>query len=141
MKIDHDEENNTLAYLIAGCVIEKDNKYLLVQEKLEKVHGLWNLPAGRVDFGENFEQAAVREAKEETGFDVEIIKKIDIFQDTVSEGVKHTFYTKITGGELKFPADELLDAKWFSYEDIVLMKDQLRHNWVLKAIDLIRLSE
>lgn len=138
MKIDHDDENNTLAYLIAGCVIEKDGKYLLVQEKLAKVYGLWNLPAGRVDFGENFEQAAVREAKEETGYDVEIIKKIDIFQDTVNEGVKHTFYTKIIGGELKFPKDELLDAKWFSYEDILLMKDKLRHNWVLKAIDQIK---
>ena len=55
-----------LVPVVAGCVIQKDGKYLLVQEKQQKVYGLWNLPAGHVDEGETFEEAAIRESQEET---------------------------------------------------------------------------
>ena len=61
--------------VVAGVVVEKDSKYLLVQEKKELVYGLWNLPAGKVDEGETVEEAAVREAKEEVGYKVRLIKK------------------------------------------------------------------
>lgn len=64
-----------LAGVVAGCVIKKDGNYLLVQERQPKVYGKWNLPAGHVDKDETIEQAAVREAKEETGYEVELIKK------------------------------------------------------------------
>ena len=125
-----------LAGVAAGAVIKRDGKYLLVQEKKPHVYGLWNLPAGKVDKGNTLEETAIREAKEETGFDVEIISKIGIFQKTAEEAVKHAFEAKIVGGELKFPEDELLDAKWFTFEEIEAMKDKLRNPWVLEAIIL-----
>lgn len=138
MKIEHDDENYAVSYLAAGCVIEKDNKYLLVQEKQKKVFGQWNLPAGRVDFGDSFEKTAVKEAKEETGYDVEIIKKIDIFQDRVDQPAKHAYLAKIVGGSLSFPDDEILDAKWFTYDEVSAMKDKLRDDWVIRSIELVR---
>ncbi len=120
--------------VVAGVVIKKDGKYLLVQEKQPNAYGLWNFPAGKVDVGETIEQAAVREAKEESGYDVEIIRKIDIYQDSASNPVGHAFEAKIVGGELKFQQEELLDAKWFTFDEIKNMKEKLRGNWIMEAI-------
>jgi len=120
--------------IVAGVVIKKDDKYLLVQEKQPTAYGLWNFPAGRVDIGDTIEQTAIKEAKEESGYDVELIRKIDIYQESVSEPPKHAFEAKIVSGDLKFPENELLDARWFTLEEIQSMKDELRGEWILQAI-------
>jgi len=122
---------------VAGVVLRQDEKYLLVQEKQPKAYGLWNLPAGKVDVGETLEEAAIREAKEEVGLDVELIQKIGIFQDTATEAVKHAFEAKIIGGELKYPEDEMLDAKWLTFEEVNEFKDKMRSNWVFDAINIV----
>lgn len=41
-----------MGIIVVGGVIEKDGKFLLVQEALEKVRGKWNLPAGQLDANE-----------------------------------------------------------------------------------------
>ena len=125
------------AEVVAGVVIKKDGKYLLIQEKKQRAYMLWNFPAGHVDVGESFEQAAIREAKEECGYDVEIIREIDIFQPIPTDAVQHAFEAKIVGGELKFPDDEILDAKWFTFEEIKKMENKLRGKWVLGAISIL----
>lgn len=130
------EKETIKADVVAGVVLKKDGKYLLVQEK-KKARGLWNFPAGRVDAGESFEETAIREAKEESGYDVELIREIDVFQSTPTDAVKHAFEAKIIGGELNFPEDELLDAKWFTFEEIKEMKDKLRSDWILGAISIL----
>ena len=49
------------------------------------------------------------------------------------------FSTKVLGGSIKYDPDEILDAKWFSYEDILSMKDQLRsEDLIIGAIDNVR---
>jgi 8-oxo-dGTP pyrophosphatase MutT (NUDIX family) len=48
----------------------------MVQEAKSAVRGLWNWPAGHLEEDETFQQAAIREVREETGFDVEIGKEI-----------------------------------------------------------------
>ena len=58
--------------VIVGAVIEKEGKYLLVQEAKESCRGKWNLPAGHLDPGETMADGAKREAKEETGCEVEL---------------------------------------------------------------------
>ena len=127
--------NITKAYVASGVVIKKDNKYLLVQENVGKIKGLWNLPAGKVEIGLSFAENAVKEAKEETGYDVKITREIGIFQKD-GESVRHAFEAEIVGGEFKFPKEEIMDAKWFSLEEIKKMKDKLRSDWVLGAIEL-----
>lgn len=125
-------------YVAAGVVVKQDGKYLLVQEKKPSAYGLWNLPAGRMEEGETIEGLAVKEAKEETGYDVELISHLDIFQgsDDGTSTCVHAFEAKIIGGELKVPED-MLDAKWFTYEEILKMKEKFRGLWQLKAIDLV----
>ena len=123
--------------VVAGVVIKKDGKYLLVQEKQERAYGLWNLPAGRVDVGDTIEETAIKEAKEEVGLDVELVRKLGIWQKTATEPPKHAFEVKIVSGELNYPEDEILDARWFSFEEIKKMKDKLRGEWILEAISIL----
>lgn len=114
--------------IVAGVVIKLDGKYLLIQENSPggKIHELWNFPAGKVDEGETIEAAAIREAKEESGYEVELIRKLDIFQADVQTPPKHAYEAKIIGGELAWPKDEILNAGWFTLEEIRGMKDKLR---------------
>lgn len=128
--------------VVAGCVIYHDGKYLLVQEKQPKVYGLWNIPAGHVDKGETIEAAAVREAQEETGYEVELGEKIDIYQEVVESPVRHAFTAKIIGGDLKVQPNEILDAKWFSFEEVtqMLKAGQLRVEWIYDAISRVQNS-
>ena len=123
-------------HIVAGVVLEQAGKFLLVQEKQAKAHGLWNWPAGKVDEGESIEQAAVREAKEECGFDIALVQKLGIWQANISTPPKHAFLAKIIGGELKYPEDELLDAKWFNPAEIVELgkQNKLRGEWIQDAI-------
>lgn len=126
--------------MVCGVVLQKDGRYLLVQERQPKAHGMWNLPAGRVDEGETLEQTAVREAKEETGYDVELGEHALVIHEAVERPVKHAFTAKIIGGELDFPEYEIMDAKWFTYDEILAMKGQLRNvEYVLGAIENSRI--
>jgi 8-oxo-dGTP diphosphatase len=123
--------------VVAACVIRNDSgEFLLVQEAQPKVYGLWNLPAGHVDKGESIELAAVREAKEETGLDVELIEKIGIWHGAVEEPIRHAFTVHVSGGELAAQAGEILDVKWFSYNKIAKMREEgkLRVEWIFDAI-------
>jgi ADP-ribose pyrophosphatase YjhB (NUDIX family) len=50
----------------------------------------WALPGGFVDYGESLEQAALREAKEETGLDVELIRQFHAYSDPGRDPRHHT---------------------------------------------------
>ncbi|MGB4900418.1 MAG: NUDIX domain-containing protein [Saprospiraceae bacterium] len=62
--------------LAAGGMVrrKKDHKYLFIYRR-----GWWDLPKGKLDDGENFRRAAVREVREEVGLDTIILKRM---QDT-----------------------------------------------------------
>jgi ADP-ribose pyrophosphatase YjhB (NUDIX family) len=130
------EKEVVMVPVVAGVVLRKGDKFLLVQEKNPRAYKLWNLPAGRVDVGDTIEQTAIKEAKEESGFDVRLIRELGIFQDTAQEAPKHPFEAEIIGGEIAFPADEILDARWFTLDEIENMKSELRGAWILKAIKM-----
>lgn len=124
------------AAVVAACLIKKDNKYLLVQEGNPKVYGLWNLPAGHVDKGEQIDTAAIREVKEETGFDVQLVKEIDLIHEGIGKSVKHIFSANIIGGEIYIDEDEIIDVQWLSFEEIEAKNEdnKLRNSWVWDVI-------
>ncbi len=131
------EKEIVMVPVAAGVVIKQDDKYLMVQEKQPKAYGLWNWPAGRVEVGDSIEATAIKEAKEETGYDVELIREIGVFHGALTGAVKHAFEARIIGGELALPEDEILDAKWFTPDEIRMTKDQLRSEWMLGALELM----
>ena len=102
--------------LVAGVVVKKDKKFLLVQEKLPKAYGLWNFPAGHVDSGEKLQETAKREAREETGLDLEVGKEVFVFNDGYAE--IHIFEANLMSGELKWDPNELLNVSWFTAKEV-----------------------
>lgn len=113
--------------VVAAVVLIREKKVLLVQEAFEAFRGQWNLPAGMVDLGETIEEAAVREAKEESGFDVKLIRQLLVMHQAIDRPVLHAYSAEITGGELQFDPEELLDAQWFDVDEVMKM-DGLRNN-------------
>lgn len=123
--------------VIVGGIIEKEGKYLLVQEAKKKCYEKWNFPAGHLDFNESLEQGAIREIKEETGCDVKLdgvcyvanrILEDDLF-------VMIVFNAKLINENIEFDKEEILDVKWFDYDEIVnQMESMLRGNYVRTAV-------
>ena len=127
--------------IIVGGVLEKDGKYLLVQEAQEKCYGKWNLPAGHLDPNETIIEAAKREIKEESGLDVELTGVCQIGNRKLEDGifVSVIFSTKVLSDDIKFGSNEILDARWFTYEELSSMKAQLRsEDLILGAINNVR---
>ena len=126
-----------MAHIIVGGIIEKDGKYLLIQEAKEKCYKKWNIPAGHLECNETLFEAAKREIKEETGCDIEITGICQIANKKLVDDlfVSIIFKTKLLSENINFNTNEILDAKWFSYEELQSMKDELRSSdLVINAI-------
>ena len=129
------DQNYITVKVSVNCIITANGKVLLVQQnRPEDVKGKWSVPGGKVDKEETFEEAVKREVKEETGLNVISSERLSIKQEKPHQTVKHIFKVK-AGGKIVFSKDELMDAKWFSLEEIKKMKDQLRKPWVLEVIE------
>src|SRR6266851_1185414 len=69
---------NSLVVGSSAVVVDDENRILL-QRRSDS--GNWALPGGTMDIGETFAQSAIREVKEETGFDVRIDRIVGIYSD------------------------------------------------------------
>ena len=80
----------------------------------------WALPGGFVDLGETVEEAAVREAAEETGLDVELVRQFHVYSDPARDPRFHTITTVFVarGRGALAAADDAADARVFSVEEI-----------------------
>lgn len=115
--------------VIAGCVVVKDNKILMVQEGLKGFYGQWNLPAGSTENFEKITDAAIRETYEETGLKVKLTGVLPIAERIINDKTFFAvrFVAEIESGELKVDNKEIIAAKWFSLEEIEQMtKETLR---------------
>ncbi len=68
-------------------IIEVEGGIVLIRRK-NPPYG-WALPGGFVDYGESLERAAVREAKEETSLDVELISQLGAYSDPARDPRQH----------------------------------------------------
>jgi len=110
-------------------LVEKDNKYLVIQEANEKWKGKWYLPGGGVKDDETSEAGGIRETLEETGFIVELVSVffVKYHSGFFNRKISVYYFGKITGGIIKtLPDDDSLAVKWIAYEE--LDKMPLRKN-------------
>ena len=113
--------------VIAGCVIVRDNKILMVKEAKKKCYGQWNFPAGHVDELEQITDAAVREAYEETGCSVKLTGVLPICCVDGDDGetrIMVRFTADILEENIKFDTDEILDVKWLPLEEVKNMTEK-----------------
>lgn len=123
--------------VIVGGVIERDGKFLLVQEAKEKCRVKWNIPAGHLDSNETIFDGAKREIKEETGCNVELTGILQIGNRVLEDDVLVSviFSTKLLDDNITYDSNEILDVKWFTWEELINMKDELRsYNWIINSI-------
>ena len=100
-------------------IIIKINEGILLIKRKNPPFG-WALPGGFVDYGESLEDAAIREAKEETGLNVELLSQFHTYSDPNRDQRMHTISTVFIAkaeGEPK-PADDAKDLAIFQKDSL-----------------------
>ena len=104
----------------AAVLVQSDGRVLLVRRVNQPFRGLWTLPAGFVDAGEDPAEAARRECLEETGLTVRVTHVVDVVA-----GREHprgadfiiVYAAEVLSGELA-AADDADLAEWFPLGDL-----------------------
>lgn len=101
---------------VAGLVSNGNHEILLVKSPRRG----WEYPGGMVEPGETFQDALVREVKEESGVDIEITGFIGLCKNVEKDVVNIDFACKAVGGELT-TSDESTEVRWVKREDALSM--------------------
>lgn len=118
----------------AFVYLEQDNKILLLQEDGRFIRGLWSFPGGHLEPGESFIEGATREALEESGYQIKIVKEIyhDIiprieYSGNPAGGLVEVviFKGQIIGGQMQID-NEALDLKWFDKKSALALPHRFK---------------
>ena len=124
--------------LILG--ITKDGKIPMVKQYRKSAEcAVLELPAGRLEIGEDLAYAAEREFREETGYRVANIRKVSQFYPAIgySNELLHLFFaTGLTPGETDFDENEAIDIIEYSPEELELM---LENNTIIDGKTILGL--
>ena len=107
----------------AGVILERtdaptaDPSFLLLRRAVDPGRGGWDLPAGYLDPGESFEMAARREAREESGIEVELIALLGVYHSPPANAVSAVFRAR--------PANE--------EATVTLDAESSEHAWVARS--------
>lgn len=99
--------------LVAAVIVRNSNHDILLIRGAKRG---WEIPAGRVEEGESITTAAVREAREETGLDIEIIKFCGLFQNVRDSVCTALFIAKPIGGTLQ-TSEESDEVSFYPLEE------------------------
>jgi len=105
-----------------GVLIFNDKKQLLLGKRAsEHGKGTWGLVGGHLEFGESFEECAIREAKEECGLSLKKVKFYHVSNDLFTDEDKHyiTIFCKATIANNAIPKlnepDKISEWAWFEF--------------------------
>ena len=119
---------------------EKDGKVLLVKQfRYPYKKELYEIPAGKVNYGEDPEMTAIRELEEEAGLIAEKVEKMfDIYPTPAytTEVIRLYRAVNVKQGKVHLDEDEFLSAHWFSKEQL---KDMISNGEICDAKTLIAL--
>ena len=97
----------------------QDDQVLLIKRAVDPQKGMWALPAGFVNAGENPQDAAMREVQEETNLLASHLRLLDVFHNPGdgSADIIIAYQLECVGGEL-LAGDDALEAAWFSMDEL-----------------------
>ena len=116
-------------YIGVGCgafILNENNELLLHRRNKAPEKGYWCIPGGRLEMFETFEQAVVREVKEETDLDVEIVRMIglcnhivDIENEEKVHWVTPSYLCKVLSGTAKImEQNKHTEIGWFRLDNL-----------------------
>jgi len=108
-----------------GAIIVENSSVLLVKRAHPPIQGEWSIPGGALEIGELVREAAVREAREETGLTVEPRELLGVFDRVLRDPEQRVQYHYVlidflcrrVGGKL-FAASDAAEVRWFSREEL-----------------------
>lgn len=107
--------------IAADPIILNGNKVLLMKRSYEPFEGKFEFPGGFMEEGETVEETCVREAKEETGLDIEPVEILGVYskpgRDPRDQYVAVAFICKPKGTNVKI-SQEATEASWFDLEKV-----------------------
>lgn len=116
------ESGKTRPLVGIGVFILKDGKVLLGKRKNAHGSGSWSLPGGHLEYGETWEECAVRETVEETGLKIYNARFAAVTNDIFESEGRHyiTIFMKADypGGEVQLLEPHKCEAwEWFEWSD------------------------
>lgn len=114
------------------------DKILLIKRGREPFKGKWALPGGHVECGERVEDAALRELKEETGIEGELVTLISVYSDPHRDprghyvSVAYLAIPKERTMVTPTPGTDAEDAKWFEIAEIPWEELAFDHKDIIK---------
>lgn len=105
---------------VVGLIITYQDRIVVVKRGGSVERGKWALPSGYIEADESVEEAAIREAKEETGLDVELIEMVGVYSfpdGPPSSGIMIMYAARVIGGKLQ-AGDDAVDVRLFAPEDV-----------------------
>ena len=110
---------------VGVVAITPENKVVLVKQYRKAVEKeLWEIPAGKIEIGENPKECAIRELKEETGYSAENIKLIHKFYTSAGFSNQKVYIflaENLTQGERNLDEDEYLEVHEVDKDEVYNM--------------------
>src|SRR3989344_6711533 len=131
---------------LAVDVLIADEKkgILLIKRKTEPFKGKYVLPGGMVEYGETVEKAATREAKEETGLDVELEGILGVYSDSDRDPRGHTvsivFFATPKKGKIS-GSTETEDVGYKTLKEIENLELAFDHETIVEDFKIIQMDE
>lgn len=109
-------------------IMQKGSKVLMIRRRNEPFASRLALPGGFVNEGETAEDAAKREAKEETSLEIEPIEILGVYSDPARDPRRHTLtvvFVAIMIGGTERASDDAAGLEWVELDGIEKMKDKV----------------
>jgi ADP-ribose pyrophosphatase YjhB (NUDIX family) len=108
---------------VGAVVVDRSGRVLLIQRAREPAAGSWTVPGGRVEQGESYEAAVLRELREETGLEARVVGNLGC-ETVVAHGVKYSIHEQLLVPVDDSPpraGDDACDVRWASMSDVAAL--------------------
>ena len=133
---------DSIKYKIPSLTVDifihnENHEFILITRKNDPFKDYWALPGGFVDYGETTENAAIREAKEETSIDIHSLELFNVYSNPDRDPRRHTvsvFYLAHGNFDDAKANDDAKDIRVFSFDDLEGLNIAFDHKMILDQV-------